>query len=103
MGTNVHGTTFYVDFERIRKHGGYVYWWELSDYLKPKKYGTLSGKKYHQGDCKLFRYKYLSDSYHKQPMGKGDKTGGSNKPDKDWSYPSPKSMSEVILKKVCSR
>ena len=62
------GTSFYVDFERIRKHDGYVYWWELSDYLKPTKYGMLSGKKYLQGDCKLFRYKYLSGSYHKLPF-----------------------------------
>jgi len=30
-------TTFYVDFERIRKHGGYVYFLWLSDYLKPDK------------------------------------------------------------------
>ena len=32
-----NGTTFYVDFERIRKHGGYVYFLWLSDYLKPDK------------------------------------------------------------------
>ena len=35
------GDTFYVDFERIRKHGGYVYWWDLTDFLKPKE-GILS-------------------------------------------------------------
>jgi len=29
--------TTYVDFERIRKHGGYVYWWDLLDRLKPTK------------------------------------------------------------------
>ena len=47
--------TFYVDFDSIRKHGGYVYFWRLSDFLKPNKYGTLSDKSYNQGDCKLFR------------------------------------------------
>ena len=26
IGENVYGTTFYVDFTRIRKHDGYVYW-----------------------------------------------------------------------------
>ena len=25
--------THYVDFERIRKHEGYVYFWALNDYL----------------------------------------------------------------------
>ena len=36
---NVYGTTIYVDFERIRKHGGYVYYWMLGDYLKPTETG----------------------------------------------------------------
>jgi len=39
IGTSEYGNTFYVDFERIRKHGGYVYWWELIDYLKPSERG----------------------------------------------------------------
>ena len=49
---NASGDVFYVDFETIRKHDGYVYWWELGDYLKPDKFGDLSSKGYHQGDCK---------------------------------------------------
>ena len=36
---SVDGDTFYVDFERIRKVDGYVYWWSLRDYSKPDKYG----------------------------------------------------------------
>lgn len=70
MSKNVDGNTFYVDFERIKKHGGYVYFWILSDYLKPDKYGDLSFKRYNQGDCKLFRVKPLSYVFHKQPMGR---------------------------------
>ena len=60
VGPSVEGDTFYVDYERIRKHDGYVYYWELVDYLKPNKYGTWSAKVYNQGDCKLFRFKSLS-------------------------------------------
>ena len=33
VGENVYGSTFYVDFERIRKGDGYVYFWGLNDYL----------------------------------------------------------------------
>ena len=99
---NVNGDTFYVDYERIRKHGGYVYWWDLTDYLKPSQEGNLSNKMYQQGDCKLFRVKVLSFSFHKEPMGGG--TGElDNKPDKEWSYPSPNSVVETVLKSVCSR
>ena len=97
------GSTFYVDFERIKKHDGYVYYWELSDLLKPDEDGDLSYKNYKQGDCKLFRFKYLSDSYHKEPMGRGTPSLSSNKPDKEWNHPSPNSSGEYILKKVCSR
>jgi hypothetical protein len=99
----VNGTTFYVDFERIRKHGGYVYYWYLTDYLKPK-FGDLSGKIYNQGDCKLFRHKSLSFSFHKEPMGGG--TGDVQEPVKKqqgWKYPPPNSVDELILKSVCSR
>ena len=95
--------TFYIDFETIRKHGGYVYWWDLLDRLKPTKQGFLSSKGYYQGDCKLFRFKILSDSYHTKPMGAGTASILSNVPDKNWHYPAPTSMHEGMLKAVCSQ
>ncbi len=103
IGTSEHGNTFYVDFERIRKHEGYVYWWELTDYLKPNEIGRLSAIVYIQGDCKRLRYKFLSDSYHDKPMGGGKRMSSSNIPDKEWRYPSPNSVSEFVQKSVCSR
>jgi hypothetical protein len=103
VSENVNGRIFYVDFERIRKHDGYVYWWELSDYLKPSKYGDLSGRTYNQGDCKLFRHKVLSDSYYIEPMGRGTPSDSSNNPDKEWKYPPPNSVAELTLKQVCNR
>ncbi len=94
--------TIYVDFERMRKVDGYVYFWILGDYLKPTKNGDLSFKRYNQGDCKLFRLKFLSYSFHEEPMGGG--TGDvDNVPDKEWTYPSPKSADELFLKLACSR
>lgn len=101
MSENVDGDTYYLDFERIRKNDGSVYFWVLSDYLKPTKHGDLSSKVYYEGDCKLFRMMRLSSSYHKQPMGGG--TGDVNTLKQDWSYPSPNSVIEIILKSVCSR
>ena len=68
---SVSGNTFYVDFERIRKVDGFVYYWWLYDLLKPDKDGSLSSLNYIQGDCKLFRYKYLSIKKTKEPMGGG--------------------------------
>ena len=99
IGENVKGT-FYVDIERIRKVDGYVYWWILNDYLKPDKWGNLSAKIYHQGDCKLFRNKTLSVSAHKEPMGGG--TSEKLTPPEKWNYPSPNSSGELNLKIVCA-
>jgi len=102
LGENVRGSTFYLDFERIRKVDGYVYFWYLQDYLKPDKYEDFSAKIYVQGDCKIFRVKYLSFSYHKEPMGGG--TGEVNASEsKEWIFPTPDSVIEEILNKSCSR
>ena len=101
VSENVRGTV-YVDFERIRKHDGYVYWWQLQDYLKPTKFGDLSGKTYKQGDCKLFRYKTLSGSFHKEPMG-GGTADTSNNPNKEWKHSPPNSVGEEVLQSVCNQ
>jgi len=74
----------------------------LNDYLKLTKYGDLTSKTYFQGDCKLFRFKPLNFSFHKEQMGGG--TGDVSEPaarHKGWVYPPPKSSYETILKKVC--
>ena len=100
-GENANGI-FYVDFERIRKHDRYVYFWVLSDYPKPTKYGDLSYKSYNQGDCTLFRYKVLSDYFYETRMGQGTPSTSYDNPDKNWTYPIPQSSIERILKSVCS-
>tara|TARA_A100001011_G_C13759770_1_gene614760 strand:+ start:236 stop:601 length:366 start_codon:yes stop_codon:yes gene_type:complete len=95
-----NGKTFYVDFERIRKVNGSLYYWVLVDFLKPNNHGHLSLKTYHQGDCKLYRIKYLSYIYHKQRMGLD--TGITDNPkNPQWDYPPPNSVSEYITKSVC--
>ena len=101
VSKSVNGSVTYVDFERIRKKGGFVYYWSLRNYGKLSPYGDLSSKVYIQVDCELFRYKYLSDSYYKELMGKGEKTGGSNEPDNEWNYPPPGSVQEYVLELVC--
>ena len=101
VSKNMSGDTYYVDFERMRKHDGFVYYWQLTDYIKPTNYSHLSSKIYAQGDCKLFRYKYLSLSFHNESMGGG--SDDTNTLKQDWTYPSPNATTEFVLKSVCSR
>ena len=98
---SVSGDIRYVDYERIRKVDGYVYSWDLSDYVKPDEYGTFSAKSYSQIDCTLFRHKILYFSIHKEPMG-GGIGEVDNTPDEDWRYPPPGSVMETVLKIACS-
>ena len=102
VGTAKNGTIFYVDFDRIRTNGGYVYYWDLTDYLEPSPTGTLSSKTYYQGDCEMFRYKYLSFIFHKQPMGEGSGKSSASI-NKEWNYPPPNSAVEETLEQVCRR
>ena len=100
VGKNVKGS-IYVDFERIRKVDSYVFYWQLGDFLEPAE-GFLSVTIYRKLDCKLFRYKSLSYSFHKEPMGKKP-SETVNPKNPEWEYPPPKSGNQIILNAVCSR
>ena len=101
---SVEGDDHYVDFERIRKHGGYVYFWTMMDFLKPQHGKYFSAQGYNQGDCKLFRHKNLTVAFFGGPMGKGSRrdfevTGKYA----NWRYASPESIQETLLKRVCGQ
>ena len=97
----IGNTTFYLDFETIRKVDGYHYVWMLGDYIKPSKFGDLSVKVYFQVDCKLFRFKILNDIYHTGPMGTGKISHVGTEPEKEWTYPSPGSVNDILFKDLC--
>ena len=101
-GATVTGHTTYIDFDRIRKNGGYVYAWTLTDYLKPTKHGDMSNKIYREVDCKAFRYRALTIIFYKQPMGEGN---ADTNPaiDKEWEYPPPESIGELVVNTVCAQ
>ena len=50
------GNTYYVDFERVRKHDGYVFYWELVDLVKPSLEGYLSYRIYKKADCDVMGF-----------------------------------------------
>ena len=97
------GNTWYVDFQTIKEHSGYVYYWELNSYLKPDKFGDWSAINYKQVDCNLLRYKFLSDTYYSRPMGQGKITASTNNPSKKWIYVNHNTIGHLVLNKVCSQ
>ena len=93
------GDVFYAH-TKFRQHNGLIYFWTLSDYLKPIKYGYFSVKSYWETDCRGFRKRALQYISYKQPMGEGP--GESRqKDDSQWQYPSPDSINASVLTKAC--
>ena len=90
---------FYVDYDSIKSHNGYVYYWGLTDYIEPNSSGNMSSKIYYQFDCELDRMKYVSGTFYSESMGKGK--GETSAPPDDWMYPPPDSVYGFILDSVC--
>jgi len=104
VGKNDVGDTYYVDFDRIGKHDGYVYFWQLDDYLEPLQVAGktfFSGRIFYKGECELLKYKRLSLTFYKGQMGTG--AGWEVEGDKEWQYYPPNSLGKTKLKMVCSR
>ena len=102
VSENEIGDTFYIDFSTVKKGGGYVYYWELNDLVKPLTGGALSAKTYREVDCGIPRKRRaLSYMLHKESMGKGTAYSTVTPKESVWIDPSPGSSSEKILDAVC--
>lgn len=98
---NDNGNTVFVDFERIRKKNGYIFFWSLIDRQNANHLGYLSTQVYRQADCKMTRYKILKYTFHEKRMGNESGTSiDSIKP--NWEFPSPLSEEELPLNVICS-
>ena len=102
IGKDEDGDTHYVDFNTIKKHEESVYYWRLTDSIKPTEDGDLSSKTYDEVDCGSPRkYRGLSHLFYRESMGKGSTSNTINPKEPEWSYPFPDSVSESTLGLVC--
>jgi len=94
----------YIDFDNIREKDGYLYHWELTDYLKIVERKDLDAFRsfvaLHQVDCKLFRSKILSIILYEGNMGKG-KELFRHSYNNDWDYAAPSDIGFLTIKEVC--
>ena len=95
------GGAAYVETDTIKKADGFIYYWDMADFLVPDPSGFLSVQVYNQADCKRGRHKTLSYIFYERNMGRGasDKQESVNK---NWKYPSPGSINLTILNTICS-
>ena len=97
---NQEGNWYYLDDERIKKIGKYVYYWEMENLLMPNEWGDKSFVAYKEVDCKMFRFKVLKFLSYTQSMGEGIVVTNMNPPD-EWHYPTPNSSVEHMSNIVC--
>ena len=109
VGKNQSKSLYHVDFDTIRKEDGYVYYFQMVQFLKPIPILGFSNKAYVQGDCKNNRIKILQIRLYDEPMGEGVGRKMPNMEDNanQWMLMSEvrdyDSGYEVALKKVCHR
>ena len=100
---NVHGDTYYVDFERIKRNDGNVYYWQLVDYLEPLSDADgprFSGMMFYKVDCDASQYKRLTLTFYSGQMSNGSEKIIEG--DKEWSDFSPGSAGEVVQNELCN-
>ncbi len=96
-------TDHYLDTDSVRKRAGYVYAWELMNYVEPTKSGDLSTKSYLKIDCDSFGYQYLTIEYYDSHWAKGKRTqaGPPTHKLKGVHYPRSGSTMEYFVETAC--
>ena len=100
---NAAGISYYIDYERVKERGEYVYYWVLGDYLEPNPRGNMSDIAYEIGDCEMFRHKSLQSTFYRRSMGEGESTPVSESTisKQTWTFPSADSAAKILLNLVC--
>ena len=98
VGEGEDGFVLYVDYERIKKKGRFVYFWRLIDYEELKK----SSVGFYKLDCDdLFRTQLMRKMLYEERMGKGEFIVEHNQGGSAWYYPNLNSVYEKEIDLVC--
>jgi hypothetical protein len=93
---------YYIDRQSIRlMPNGYKRAWVRNDYNKPSEFGDTSSKLYYEYDCNQGRSRTLHANFYK-----GEEVTNSVNPvgaNAEWTYLSPDSIADYLLKFVCRR
>jgi len=99
---NVNGTNYYIDYETIKENNGYLYFWQLDDYLEPL--SDSDGPRFssilmYKVDCDSLSYKRLTATFYSGQMGKG--TSKTISMDDDWLNSPSGSGGTLIRNELC--
>jgi hypothetical protein len=104
LNENAEGSLTFIDLDRIRKEGNFVYFVMMQDYSNinplPKGMNFMSAIIHIKGDCRAFRYKFLNTATYKHPMAEGliESTPFKNA---DWRFLIPDSVYDEAQEIAC--
>ena len=104
LGENEKGALTFIDLDRIRKDGNFVFFVMMQDYTNinplPKGMNFLSAIIHIKGDCKAFRYKFLNTATYKYSMAEGLIESAPLK-NADWRFLIPDSVYDKAQEITC--
>ena len=97
--------SFYVETDSIKKQGNARRAWMIHDLPQRDKFGDLSNRILREFDCKEGRIRMLQFETFEQHMGRGRPTGvlSGSDVDSSWSFISPGTLDDSVLKFVCKK
>jgi len=91
--------TTFIDFNTIKKHNEFIYWWNMVEYEKESTIGK-SAKFYVQGDCGISQTKILTLIAYNESMGK-EELERETPDNPEWKYLTPDSVAGFLLDTSC--
>lgn len=102
VSKGISGDVTYIDRQTLKIVGTSRFFYRLTDYVKPSKYGDLSAKVYLEVNCQNLNFRYLVANFYAEPLGRGSPTAGSGPTsDNTWIPAPPGSVSERVNRFVC--
>ena len=105
VATGKSGGSVSIDFEKIKKSDGKIYFWYLIDFNEAKNYEfgtTLSNAVYAEADCKIYRFNDIEYHAYSQKNGKGTLLNSFKNLEKDWYNPLPNTLYDIMLTRLCT-
>ena len=96
------GVYTYFDTASIKKSGGYIQVWTLTDYPTPDSEGNYSNKVLYNFDCNSLSAKFIEAIVYTGQMGKGTSTSILERLPGGWNDFGPNSVNYNLAKHVCS-
>ena len=95
----------YIDYEKIKTRGEYLYYWELTDKINPtleeiQNSQFLSYIKYIKVNCSISAYMNMQITTFKYLYGNGKSR--TEQPDSAWRYAIPGTTAEYLINVVCN-